>query len=86
MNILYKHGFFGWYAKTNDGVVGIVRVTWNFRFGAMDDAYFIVDQTANEIRQIDRDSLIEKFGEYETPYIYRGEYAKNGKIWPVVYY
>ena len=83
---LYKHGFFGWYAKTNDGVVGIVRVTWDFRFGAIDDAYFIVDQTANEIRQIDRDSLIEKFGEYETPYIYKGEYGKNGKIWPVVYF
>ena len=77
---LRTHGIFGWYAKTNDGVVGVVRVTWQYRSEQMDDSYYIVDNNANVIRSIDRDDLLEKLGEYETTYIFDGSYDKNGKI------
>ena len=77
---LLTHGIFGWYAKTNDGVVGVVRVTWQYRSGEMDDSYYIVDKNSDGVMSIDRDDLLEKLGEYEATYIFDGSYDKNGKI------
>ena len=77
---LWTHGIFGWYAKTKDGIVGVVRVTWQYRSGQMDDSYYIVDKNSDGVMSIDRDDLLEKLGEYEATYIFDGSYDKNGKI------
>ena len=77
---LWTHGIFGWYAKTKDGIVGLVRVTWQYRSGQMDDSYYIVDKNSDGVMSIDRDDLLEKLGEYEATYIFDGSYDKNGKI------
>ena len=75
------YGIFGWYAKTNDGVIGIVRVTWCYqsRNNERDDAYYIVEYGADKCVPIERDDLVKKFGRYETAYIYLGEYNEYGK-------
>ena len=83
---LLAYGIFGWYAKTNDGVIGIVRVTWKYKRGKMDDSYYIVDKNSNGVMSIDRDNLLEKLGEYEATYIFDGSYDKNGKIRAIAYY
>lgn len=75
---LSYYGIFGWYAKTDDGVIGIVRVTWNYVQGA-DDSYYIVEYGSDVCKAINRDDLLERIGEYETTYIYQGEYDKSGK-------
>lgn len=77
---LQSYGIFGWYAQTVDGVIGIVRVTWRFSPGNLDDAYYIIEQGSDECRPIDRDALVRKIGEYETTYIYEGAYNKDGKV------
>ena len=61
-------------------MVGVVRVTWQYRSGEMDDSYYIVDKNSDGVMSIDRDDLLEKLGEYEATYIFDGSYDKNGKI------
>ncbi len=74
---------FAWYAKTEDGVIGVVRVSWRLNTQHyetyFDDAYFIVEYGSLECQQISRDDLLELLGEYETTYIYTGEYYEYGK-------
>lgn len=80
---LKADGIFGWYAKTQDGVVGIVRVSWCYKKDydkEYDDAYFIIRQGSNDCKQIDRDELLTLLGEYESTYIFTGEYNEKGKI------
>jgi hypothetical protein len=76
-------GLFGWYAKTENGVIGVLRVTWSIftkdHKYYYDDAYFIVEFGSSECRQISRDDLLELLGEYEKDYIYTGEYYEYGK-------
>ena len=76
-------GVFGWYAKTENGVVGIVRVTWCFYTEKYrdyyDDAYYIIEYGSDECKAIDRDALLELLGDYEATYIYTGEYNEYGK-------
>ena len=83
-------GVFGWYAKTENGVIGIVRVTWCFYTEKYqyyyDDAYYIIEYGSNECKAIDRDALLELLGEYEATYIYTGEYNEYGKDFFRVYY
>ena len=82
-------GVFGWYAKTENGVIGIVRVTWCFYTEKYqhyyDDAYYIIEYGADECKAIDRDALLELLGEYEVTYIYTGEYNEYGKYSDRVY-
>lgn len=80
------NGIFAWYAKTKNGVIGIIRVTWWFRTenskgsnNYYDDAYYIVQYNSNKCKPIDRDSLLKRLGDYETTYIYTGEYNEFGK-------
>ncbi len=75
---LRTYGIFGWYAKTENGVVGIIRVNWDY-YGKYDDAYYIVECGEKTCRPIDRDDLLEIMGEYENPYIYTGKYDSDGK-------
>ena len=90
-----SYGVFGWYAKTADGVIGIVRIDWVYyldwsnyplkergRDFLYDDAYYVIEPRSDKVRRISRDSLITRFGEYETTYIFTGDYDKNGKIIP----
>ncbi len=74
------YGIFGWYAKTAQGVIGVVRVNWHYLSNELDDAYYIIEYNSNECRPIDRDDLLEMIGEYETSYIYDGEYNEKGKL------
>ncbi len=80
---LWSYGIFGWYAKTENGVVGVVRVTWAYRDQSYndcyDDAYYILEYGENECKPITRDDLLERLGEYETTYIYDGDYSEYGK-------
>ena len=82
-------GVFGWYAKTENGVIGIVRVTWCFCTEQYqlyyDDAYYIIEYGSDECKAIDRDALLELLGDYETTYIYTGEYNEYGKYNDIVY-
>ncbi len=77
---LSSYGIFGWYAKTENGVIGVVRVTWSYYKGYSDDAYFIIESGSEECRPIDRDALLRRIGKYETTYIFDGAYNRNGKI------
>jgi hypothetical protein len=79
-----NYGIFGWYAKTDDGVIGIVRVSFCYSGkGAdglrLDDAYYIIEYGSNTCKPIDRDALLERLGECESTYIYTGEYNEKGK-------
>jgi len=82
-------GVFGWYAKTENGVIGIVRVTWCFYSAKYqfyyDDAYYIVEYGVDECKPISRDNLLEMLGDYESTYIYTGEYNEYGKYSDRVY-
>lgn len=81
-------GIFPWYAKTEEGVVGIIQVSWCYigdyrsKLGLLfDDAYFIVTTKSETYAQIGRDELLEMFGDLETTYIYTGEYDNLGKVY-----
>ena len=82
-------GVFGWYAKTENGVIGIVRVTWCFYTEKYrdyyDDAYYIIEYGSDECKAMDRDALLELLGDYETTYIYTGEYNEYGKSRDIIY-
>ena len=84
------NGIFGWYAKTEGGVIGVVRVTWCYVSNeydlCFDDAYYIIEYGSNECKAIDRDALLELLGEYEATYIYTGEYNEYGKDFVREYY
>ena len=83
------NGIFGWYAKTEGGVIGVVRVTWCYVSNeydlCFDDAYYIIEYGSNECKAIDRDALLELLGEYEATNIYTGEYNEYGKYSDIVY-
>ena len=81
---LSSYGIFGWYAKTDDGVIGIVRVSFCYSGKRgdglrLDDAYYIIEYGSNTCKPIDRDALLERLGECESTYIYTGEYNERGK-------
>ena len=75
-----SNSVFGWYAKTNRGIIGIVRVNWCFENKRYDDAYYVIEYGSNICYPIDRDNLLAAFGDYETTYIYTGEYDESGKV------
>ncbi len=76
-----SYGIFGWYAKTESGVIGIIRVNWKFnmRGHGLDDAYYIIEYGEDKCKPVTRDALLEIIGEYEKTYIYTGKYDSNGK-------
>ena len=79
------NGIIGWYAKTDDGIIGIIRVTWCYVSDeydiCYDDAYFIVEYGSDVCERIDRDALLEKHGDFENVNIYEGEYDALGKVY-----
>ncbi|MBE6738270.1 MAG: hypothetical protein E7566_06435 [Ruminococcaceae bacterium] len=86
------HGIFPWYAKTEEGIVGIIQVSWFYKWSyetpsknrfdiLFDDAYFIVKPDSNTCSPINRDELLKLLGDFETTYIYTGEYDNQGKVY-----
>ena len=79
------NGIFPWYAKTDKGIIGIINISWtytDFYHNNIyeDDIYYIIEPESKTCQSIDNHSLIKIFGEYETTYIYSGEYNNQGKI------
>ena len=79
---LSSYGIFSWYAKTNEGVIGVVRVTWKYSDDKFDDAYYIVRYSSDDCTQIERDALLTLLEGHSTLYIYDGAYNENGKDFP----
>jgi hypothetical protein len=81
-------GIYPWYAKTENGVIGIVRVSWCFVTETYrsyyDDAYYIIEYGSDTCKPISRDALLEILGEYESTYIYKGKYNEYGKYIDIV--
>ncbi len=80
------YGIFGWYAKTAEGVVGIVRVNFCYDSWYFDDAYYVIEYGTEECAPITRDELLTLLGEYETTFVYDGEYDERGKaqLYPMI--
>lgn len=87
---LQSSGVFGWYAKTDNGVIGVIRVSWYYKDTALghyeddcyfDDAYYIIEYGSDECVPIDKAALSDRIGaDYEKSYIYAGEYDEYGKV------
>ncbi len=84
-----SYGIFGWYAQTESGVIGIVRVTWCYKNRELehnisdryyDDAYYIIEFGQNVCDPIQRDALCERIGQYDKTFIFDGSYDEFGKI------
>ena len=77
---------YGWYAKTENGVVGIIRVSWRYYSRSSsnsntyyDDMYYIIEYGSDECKALSRDALLVLLGEYEATNIYTGGYNEYGK-------
>ncbi len=86
---LESSAVFGWYAKTANGVIGVVRVSWCYKDTAsdyysdhrfFDDAYYIIEYGSDACTPIERDALLDRIGEYDTTFIFLGEYNDYGKV------
>ncbi len=87
---MMRYGAFGWYVKTEHGVIGIVRIDWEYENSTThrvyyDDAYYVIRQGEAEYMAAERDVLLEMLGEYENVNIYTGKYNENGKLMPRFY-
>ncbi len=83
---LRSYGIFGWYAKTQNGIIGVVRLTWCYDAPVpfLDDAYYIVEYSSDECKPVSRDDLLERIGDHETSYVFKGEYDREGKIYDYI--
>ena len=75
-------GIFGWYEKSENGVFGIVRITWKFLYDnkigyVADDKYYVV--TAEGYEDITRDELLNLVNN-DLNYIYTKSYGSSGKL------
>ena len=76
-----QYGIFSWYAKTDEGVCGVVKVSMWYKDERnqllYDDAYYIIEFGSEEITPIDRDDLLDLPG---SNFVYSGEYDERGKV------
>ena len=89
----WGYSIFAWYAKTDNGVIGVIRINWRFNSDEdwpyadyFDDAYYIIEYGSEECSPIDRDALLERLGSCESGYVFLGEYTENGKDVPIMPY
>lgn len=82
-------GVFGWYAKTANGVIGVLKVSWYYEDSSLehyddnryfDDAYYIIEYGSDKCTAINRDDLLDKMKGFETVYVYTDDYDEYGKI------
>lgn len=66
-----SHSIFGWYDKTNEGVYGVIRVSWCYHDKTNedrptricnDDQYFLIEMGSDTLRPIEHDELLEMGG------------------------
>ena len=89
---LESHHIFCQYTKTDEGVLGLIRVNWRYKCDYTtekggryyktyyDDAYYILEYGSNVCTPIDRNALLEKVGEYDAGFIFEGDYDDHGKV------
>ena len=89
---LESHHIFCQYTKTDEGILGLIRVNWRYKCyyttekggryykTYYDDAYYILEYGSNVCTPIDRDTLLEKVGEYDAGFIFEGDYDDYGKV------
>ena len=80
---LVCYGILGWYEKTENGVLGMVRISWKYqdfsgRDTFYDDQYFVIMLDSDTAQSIDRDTLLE-LHPYASDLIFQGNYNENGK-------
>jgi hypothetical protein len=78
---IYGRGIFAWYAKTDDGIIGVVKISWIYRDKKTwdryyDDKYFIVEADSSVCLSIERDELLKLVK--KSGYIFDGEYSEDG--------
>ena len=70
-------------------MIGVVRVSWCYKDTAsdyysdhcfFDDAYYIIEYGSDACTPIERDALLDRIGEYDTTFIFLGEYNDYGKV------
>jgi hypothetical protein len=61
----------------------VIRIDWRYTADShsyFDDAYYIIEYGSSLCKPIDRDSLLERIGEYdEAGFIYKDNYGNRGK-------
>ena len=86
---LKDYGVFAWYAKSDDGVVGVIRVSLYYEDSSLghyfdnkyyDDAYYIVEYGADECIAIDKEMVPDSISAYNASYIFRCDYDEYGII------
>ena len=86
---LTRHGSFAWYAKTRDGIIGVVRVMWCYKGEGRlyyDDAYFVVRYGEKDYTRVEQDELLAMTEGYGTDFIYRCDYDDCGIVYEVTPY
>ena len=76
-----EHGIFAWYAKTENGIVGVIKVSWMYedtdtRYTYFDDKYFIIESGSSVCTSISRDDLLNTVK--PSGYIFKDEYNEHG--------
>lgn len=78
------YGILGWYEKTENGVLGIVRVSWKYQETEgsdvfYDDQYFVITPDSQTAQSIDRDTILQQHP-YASDFVFQGQYDENGKV------
>ena len=84
---LVEYVIFGWYAKTDSGIYGVIRVSWVFDDTTdslrikdyYDDQYFIVEIGSDTCQPIEPDALIRLLGESMDFVLGTNGYSDNGR-------
>jgi hypothetical protein len=76
-----EHGIFAWYAKTENGIVGVIKVSWMYEdtdtwYTYFDDKYFIIESGSSVCTSISRDDLLNTVK--PSGYIFKDEYNEHG--------
>ena len=76
-----EHGIFAWYAKTENGIVGVIKVSWMYEDTGtwdayFDDKYFIIESGSSVCTSISRDDLLNTVK--PSGYIFKDEYNEHG--------
>lgn len=86
---LVRYVIFGWYAKTDSGIYGIIRVSWCYADDAendyskkihYDDKYYIAQDGENACRVISHDDLTALLGENSDFVLGTDGYNEDGRI------
>lgn len=85
---LLEYAIFGWYAKTESGIYGVIRVSWAYdntdnnvdTFDVYDDQYYIIELGSTAYRSIESDALISLLNGSKDFILGTDGYNENGRI------